>query len=97
MSRRREGPAPAHQPARSGIHEATRTLANPPTTGERIMRTSRVLLPRVERVATVLLEVCDYSVSDAVAAVLFAAEAHEREELLALGCELVTHPGTLTV
>lgn len=49
------------------------------------MSTSRVLLPRIERAATILLEVCDFCLSDAVAAVLLAAEAHEREEILAFG------------
>ena len=57
------------------------------------MSTRRVLLPRVERAATILLEVCDFCLSDAVAAVLRAAVAHEREELLAVDGEVVTRPG----
>jgi hypothetical protein len=42
-------------------------------------RGRRVLLPRVDRAATVLLEVADYDLAAAIAAVVLAAEAHGRE------------------
>ena len=42
---------------------------------------ARTLLPRIERAASVLLEVCDFCVGDAVAGVLLAAERHERQEI----------------
>jgi hypothetical protein len=41
-------------------------------------RPRRVLLPRLERAAMVLLEVADFDPAAAVAAVLLAYEAHER-------------------
>jgi hypothetical protein len=42
-------------------------------------RPRRVLLPRLERAAMVLLEVADHDLAVAVAAVLVAHEAHERD------------------
>jgi hypothetical protein len=41
-------------------------------------RPQRVLMPRAERAATVLLEVCDLNLVEALVALLVTAEAHER-------------------
>jgi hypothetical protein len=53
------------------------------------MSTRRALVPRVDRAAVVLLETCDFCVADAVAAVLLAAAAHERAEIIASRCVVV--------
>jgi hypothetical protein len=42
-------------------------------------RPRRVQLPRLERAATVLLETAEFDLAAAIAAVLLAAEVHERE------------------
>jgi hypothetical protein len=42
-------------------------------------RRARTLMPRAERAAVVLLEVCAFNLVEAIVAVLLARDAHERD------------------